>query len=62
MLDQGKKYFNNTSSDGSLVERNVRKIMSEHKTNTSQLTTTAGNPVGDNQTSITAGPRDCAKH
>src|SRR5882757_3134060 len=31
--------------------------MIQSKSNTPQLTTTAGNPVADNQNSITAGPR-----
>src|ERR1700751_5506854 len=49
----GNKYFNN-SSQGGPVEGTKIQAMS----NTSNLmTTSAGNPVADNQNSITAGPR-----
>src|SRR5258708_2802686 len=39
------------------MQRNQSNFMNESKRNAPQLTTTAGNPIADNQNSITAGPR-----
>src|SRR6266446_10867176 len=50
---KGNKYFNNSSRCGSLEATKVRSM-----TNKSDfMTTSAGNPVADNQNSITAGRR-----
>src|SRR5580658_7108308 len=51
MVIRGNKYFNNSFA---------RDLMTKDFMNNnqpSQLTTTAGNPVADNQNSVTAGPR-----
>src|SRR5246127_4994347 len=49
----GNKYFNNSSRAGP-----VRGTKIQSMSNTSNLmTTSAGNPVADNQNSVTAGPR-----
>src|ERR1700749_2771718 len=39
------------------LRRNSNFFMSDQTVKTPQLTTTAGNPIADNQNSITAGPR-----
>jgi catalase len=57
MVTTGNKYFNNDVGGGSLREGEQNILMSRVKQSPSQLTTTGGNPVADNQNSITAGPR-----
>ena len=49
MMNQGSKYFNYRSGRTSIGDA--------MKTPTPILTTTAGNPVADNQNSLSAGPR-----
>src|SRR5580700_4596756 len=53
MVTRGKEYFNN-SSGGVLVLLNENEFMIR---SLETMTTTGGNPVADNQNSITAGPR-----
>jgi len=53
MVARGKKYFNN-SSESALIRENQNTFMAKKP---ETMTTTGGNPVADNQNSITAGPR-----
>jgi catalase len=53
MIMEGRRYFNNSPGDDSL--RQIQDAFMTGKFET--LTTTGGNPVADNQNSITAGPR-----
>src|SRR6476646_3485434 len=53
MIITGNKYFNNSSQGGPVGGTKIQSM-----SNTSDLmTTSAGNPVADNQNSATAGPR-----
>ena len=54
MVARGNKYFNNVSRPDSLGETKPNSFMAAKP---QTLTTTGGNPVADNQNSITAGPR-----
>src|SRR5579863_9736402 len=49
----GKKYFNNVSQGGPIEKTKIQSMINK----ADLLTTSAGNPIVDNQNSITAGPR-----
>ena len=49
MVNQGNKYFNNTSPVASLTTTNIQKYTSSHEMNASQLTSTVGNPSADHE-------------
>ncbi len=57
MVMTGNKYFSHSAPGGSLSRTNTQQTMNKHQGTTPPLTTSAGNPVADNQNSITAGPR-----
>src|SRR5260221_91149 len=49
----GNKYCNNSSQGGPLEKTKIQSMINK----AGLMTTSAGNPVADNQNSITAGPR-----
>src|SRR5579862_9902996 len=49
----GKKYFNNGSQGGPIEKTKIQFMINK----ADLLTTSAGNPIADNQNSVTAGPR-----
>jgi len=49
----GKKYFNNSSQGGPIEKTKIHSMINK----ADLLTTSAGNPIADNQNSVTAGPR-----
>src|SRR5580692_9115807 len=53
MIMEGRRYFSNSLGDDSFGQ--IQDAFMAGKLET--LTTTGGNPVADNQNSITAGPR-----
>src|ERR1700694_3827084 len=57
MVMTGNKYFNNDVGGGPIGGKDRSTLMSPSKKRPPTLTTTGGNPVADNQNSITAGPR-----